>query len=42
VGDGDFRVYRQPIGSKFIDISVEYYDNVVGTSTVGAQSLTIS
>ena len=42
VGDGDFRVYRQPVGAKFVDISVEYYDNVVGTATVGAQSLTIS
>lgn len=42
VGDGDFRVFRQPIGSKFVDISVEYYDNVVGTATVGAQALTIS
>jgi len=42
VGDGDFRVFRQPIGSKFVDISVEYYDQVVGTATVGAQALTIS
>ena len=42
VGDGDFRVYRQPVGAKFVDISVEYYDNVVATATVGAQSLTIS
>jgi hypothetical protein len=42
VGDGDFRVYRQPVGAKFVDISVEYYDGIYGTSTVGAQSLTIS
>lgn len=42
VGDGDFRVYRQPIGSKFVDISVEYYDSIAGTATVGAQALTIS
>ena len=42
VGDGDFRVYRQPHGAKFVDVSVEYYDNVIGTATVGAQSLTIS
>lgn len=42
VGDGDFRVFRQPVGSKFVDISVEYYDNIVGTATVGAQALTIS
>lgn len=42
VGDGDFRVYRQPVGSKFVDISVEYYDSIAGTATVGAQALTIS
>ncbi len=42
VGEGDFRVYRQPVGSKFVDISVEYYDSIAGTSTVGAQALTIS
>lgn len=42
VGDGDFRVFRQPMGSKFVDISVEYYDNISATATVGAQSLTIS
>lgn len=42
VGDGDFRVFRQPVGAKFVDISVEYYDGIVGTSTVGAQALTIS
>lgn len=41
-GDGDFRVYRQPVGAKFVDISVEYYDSIAGTATVGAQSLTIS
>lgn len=41
-GDGDFRVYRQPVGPKFIDISVEYYDSIVATSTVGTQSLTVS
>ena len=42
VGDGDFRVYRHPVGAKFVDITVEYYDSVVGTSTVGAQSFTIT
>lgn len=42
VGDGDFRVFRQPVGSKFVDISVEYYDSIAGTATVGAQALTIS
>ncbi len=42
VGDGDFRVYRQPVGSKFVDISVEHYDNIVGTATVGINQLTVS
>jgi hypothetical protein len=44
VGDGDFRVYRQPVGAKFVDISVEYYDNIVATSAVGlgCESLTVS
>jgi hypothetical protein len=41
-GDGDFRVSRQPVGAKFVDISVEYYDSIAATATVGAQSLTIS
>ena len=42
VGDGDFRVYRQEVGPKFIDITIEAYSDIVGTSTVGAQKLTIS
>ncbi len=42
VGDGDFRVYRQPVGAKFIDITVEHYDNIVGTATVGINQLTVS
>lgn len=42
VGDGDFRVYRQPVGAKFVDITVEYYDNIVATATVGANQLTVS
>jgi hypothetical protein len=42
VGDGDFRVYRQPVGAKFVDITVECYDAMEGTSTVGAQARTIS
>ena len=42
VGDGDFRVYRQPFGAKFIDLTVEYYNNLVSTATVGAAALTIS
>ena len=42
VGDGDLRVYRHEVGPKFIDITIEYYDDIVGTSTVGAEKLTIS
>lgn len=42
VGDGDFRVYRQPVGAKFVDITVEYYDNIVATATVGANQLVVS
>lgn len=41
-GDGDFRVYRQQVNSKFVDISVEYYDNILTTATPGAQMLTPS
>lgn len=42
VADGDFRVYRQPVGAKFVDISVEYYDVIVQTATVGIGQLTIT
>ena len=42
VADGDFRVYRQPVGAKFVDISVEYYDVIVQTATVGIGQLTVS
>ncbi len=42
VGDGDFRVYRQEVGPKFIDITIEGYSDTVGTSTVGVQRITIS
>lgn len=41
-GDGDLRVYRHEVGAKFIDITVEHYDDIVGTSTVGAEKLTIA
>ena len=42
VADGDFRVYRQPVGAKFVDISVEYYDVIVQTATVGIGQLTVT
>ncbi|MES2692783.1 MAG: hypothetical protein V4773_04865 [Verrucomicrobiota bacterium] len=41
-GDGDLRVYRHEVGAKFIDLTVEHYDEIVGTSTIGAEKLTIS
>lgn len=41
-GDGDFRVYRQQVGAKFVDISVEHYENILATATIGAGQLTPS
>ena len=41
VADGDFRVYRQPHGAKFVDISVEYYDVIQQTATIGIGQLTV-
>ena len=41
-GDGDFRVYRQQHGPKFVDISVEYYENTLATSTIGMGQVTPS
>jgi hypothetical protein len=42
VADGDFRVYRQPVGAKFVDISVEYYDIIYQTTTLGIGQLTVT
>ena len=41
-GAGAMRVHREEVGAKFIDITVEHYSNIVGTSSVGAEKLTIS
>jgi hypothetical protein len=41
-GGGDMRVHREEVGAKFIDITVEHYDDIVGTSTVGAEKLTVT
>lgn len=41
-GGGDMRVHREEVGAKFIDITVEHYDDITGTSTVGAEKLTIT
>lgn len=42
VADGDFRVYRQPFGPKFVDITVEFYDVIVQTATIGIGQLTVA
>jgi hypothetical protein len=39
---GRWGVYREEIGAKFIDITVEHYSQIVATSTVGSKKLTIS
>lgn len=41
VADGDYRVYRQPHGAKFVDITVECYSLTVQTSNIGIGQLTI-
>ena len=41
-GDGDFRVFREQRGPKFVHISVEYYENTLATATVGIGQLTPS
>jgi hypothetical protein len=40
-GGGMFRVYHEE-HSKYVDISVEHYSNIVATSTVGIRNLTIA
>lgn len=42
MGGGKFRVYRQEVTSKLIDITVEHYSNIVCTSTLGIRKRTIS
>ncbi len=41
-GGGDVRVYEQQVSAKLIDITVEHNSNIVVTSTLGVQKLTIS
>lgn len=36
------RVHREEVGAKFVDITVEHYDSIVATATVGAKKLNIS
>lgn len=42
MGGGKFKVYRQEVTSKLIDISVEHYSNIVCTSTLGIRKRTVS
>jgi hypothetical protein len=37
-----FAVYLVPVGSKFVDLTVECYSKVIGTGTVGVRKLTVS
>jgi hypothetical protein len=39
---GQFRVFEQVINAKLVDITVEHYSNIVMTSTLGVQKLTVS
>ena len=41
-GGGKFRVFEQQVSAKMIDLTVEYYSNVLLTSAVGLRKLTIS
>lgn len=42
MGGGKFKVYRQEITSKLVDITVEHYSNIVCTSTLGIRKRTVS
>ncbi len=42
MGGGKFRVYRQEVTSKLIDITVEHYSNIICTSTLGIRKRTVS
>lgn len=41
-GGGEWRVYIEPVGSKFIQITVEHYSNLVITSSLGLRKITVS
>ena len=41
-GGDKFRVFEQQVSAKMVDITVEYYSNVILTSSVGLRKLTIS
>ena len=41
-GGTPFRVFRQQVNAKLVDITVEHYSNILATATLGVQSATIS
>ncbi len=41
-GGTAIRVFRQEIGLKFIDITVEHYSAIIISSTLGIRQLTVS
>ncbi len=41
-GGTPFRVFRQVVNAKLVDITVEHYSNILATATLGVQSATIS
>jgi len=41
-GGTPFRVFRQQVNSKLVDITVEHYSNILPTASLGVQSATIS
>ena len=41
-GGGEYKVYRQEVNAKLVDITVEHYSNIVITSTLGVQKITVS
>ena len=41
-GGTPFRVFRQQVNAKLIDITVEHYSNILPTATLGVQMATIS
>jgi hypothetical protein len=42
IGGGRWAVHREEKGPKFVEITVEHYDDIVATSTLGAAKLNIS
>lgn len=41
-GGGEYKVYRQEVNAKLIDITVEHYSNIVITSNLGIRQHTVS